>query len=122
MARNAAVTQENGTDPSGIHQGDTLTIVDTGDGGGYAVDETDVSEVPGDQDADIDEVISSGDIMAVQEFLAASMDNERKSLRKLLKLQSRLMPALLAAREEYLADRARTARLFDVATSGLVSE
>lgn len=55
----------------------------------------------------------------IREFLAASMDEERKALAKLLKYESKVQPTLDNLRGSYEQHRDRTQRLYALATRGL---
>lgn len=56
---------------------------------------------------------------AVREFLAASMDEERKALSKLMKYAAKVQPTLTELQVAYEGHRDRTARLYALATRGL---
>jgi hypothetical protein len=57
----------------------------------------------------------------IREFLTASMDQERASLRKLMKYLEKHGDTIRVLRTEYEAHQSRTARLYKLATRGLVS-
>lgn len=69
----------------------------------------------------IDEPDETSDPSAVREFLAASMDEERKALTKLMRYLERHGDNIKDLRSAYEGHQSRTARLYKLATRGLVN-
>jgi hypothetical protein len=105
--------------------GEVLSTWETDDSGAHTPDPSETGDTlpseneAGDGPEETDEPDETSDPNAVREFLAASMDEERKALSKLMKYAAKVQPTLTELQESYENHRARTARLYALATHGL---
>lgn len=83
-------------------------------------DDDDDETAPENMRATVDEIAAMSDPHALREFLASSMQQESKALRKLMTFVGRIEPKLSKLQEDYAGHRERTARLYSLATRGLV--